>query len=423
MHFMEYTLGACTDSKCSDFAQNQRMFWFAGRVGSTRIINSSTCMRSYLDWRRSIHASVLTVGANISSSSIGDSSNNNSSFIFISESDMTEPSFIFEDDDDDTKDDTKDEGKDAAGDDGKDDDGDNSDHSGAGAGAVANIGVNNQSGQPVVAVGNTKKQKPGIRDKLRALFKAGFSYDDIEENDDNSIFHGELITNAAKWKAYEIYVASKRPPLRKKNKRITDAMKRRYLSGDYGDDIINVIVKDWYEPNFVDNNPTKGNYILWLWSRKSSVGKTTFWEDGLSKIQTVHVLRFEHGWIEPFVPRQASAYVIDGVSQETVKNGLSLEILEAAGSGLPAVLPRRHQHIQPATSGEAFLITSNYPYNEIFDAQACEKVLATRVISIECSKRYPLFDLTNLILTANNLPERGSPLIVKPKNLRIKRRR
>lgn len=433
MNFLDYCLGSVTNAGCIEICQNEKEFWFQGRVGKTKITNSKACVDVYINWRANIHDAVATASSNIITSSssilsaVGAGSsiirrNDGTDFIdltAIGSSDnpldpdtpdfISKPTIPTEEHKDDKKEDV---GADDAVEDIVVDDDETADE-------VSEIPAKYSKKKP--SIGNTKKKVAGTRDKLRTLFKAGFSYEDIETCDENMIFHGELINNAKAWRAYEIYIAAKREPLRIKSRAIPESLRRRFKNGDYGDDIIDTFIDGWYMPNFVNHDADKGEAVIWIYGKDSSVGKTTLVTNVLSTLQKIEILKPEHGWWEKFVPRRATCYAIDGVKKETIDNGLSVEIFEAAGALLPAVLPRRHQHTQPMTSGEPWIFTSNYHYSELFPRDVIDKVFKTRVIAIEVNKKYPLWDLCNLLLLANNKKELNSPKIVKPKDLKAPR--
>ena len=280
---------------------------------------------------------------------------------------------------------------------------------------------------------NEQKEKSVINKKdgkwlqLQSLFDSGLTYKEMIGNKEKyKQYQFMLIKHKNNWAEYEQIIKSK-----KKAPKHQSAVPSLALFGEFGYDpnknsirtmhrILDAIMS-WYRPNFVQHNPEKGDFILWLWSTGSSVGKTTFWKEGLAKIgQAVLELEVEkNGWFQSFEPNSAACLVVDGYRAEHKSMGLGIRFLEIAGHGGRAILPQRNKHIQPTTMGEAILITSNAPYSDFFDADECSKVLATRVISVEVSSKYNLFGITDLLLRANGRPPLPKPQIRLPRRVTL----
>ena len=274
-----------------------------------------------------------------------------------------------------------------------------------------------------------KPRNPTQHDQIKKLMDKGITYDELisDKNGRYEKFNFLLLRYKRTWTEYEASVQRRKKPLIITSIAPTARMLAEYglddndIAGEsYGAKQIRIFLS-WFIPNFVTHSATKGEYILWLWSKKESCGKTSLWRYGINAIgQKGQVLQTEpSGWFQSYKQNHGTYLIIDGYTATDKKQGVGISFLERIGSGLKAILPKRNLHIQPYAHRLPLLITSNSHWRSLFTVDECNKKLTTRIITIEASQRYSLFNLIDLILRANGKPPRPSPTIRQPADLRI----
>ena len=265
-------------------------------------------------------------------------------------------------------------------------------------------------------------------DQIKWLLDHGRTYEDLlkssAKNKEIQHLHAELIRHANNWRDYEAVVANQRQPIKIPASAPTPVMLRKYglTKNDYNSYVMNTILKDFYQPHFVRGDPQKGEYILFLWSNVSSVGKTTFIKQGIENgcNQIVQWIQSEpNKWIQNWKPNTGTVNAIDGYTVDDKRNGINLSFFERVGMGQRCKINQRGLSTQPETNGEPLIVTSNSDYTSFFNPDECNKVLSTRIISIQLSKKHTLFPLTDLLREINGKPPLPAPVIRKPKHIRI----
>ena len=203
-----------------------------------------------------------------------------------------------------------------------------------------------------------------------------------------------------------------RGPMKRTSLRPTPELLKKYGGGpgakDRGGRLMNDFFEKWYIPNFVDHNPKKGNWILWIWSKSSNVAKTWLWKHTLPEAcnQPCQVVATEKAvWFQDFVQHGSTVFVIDGYEKADQEQGLNRKMFEAVGCGLEHPFPKRGLAVQPkSTRHECWLVTANNPMSHYFSKDDIREVLAARVQELQFSKTYPLFPIIDLLLELHGKP-------------------
>ena len=95
---------------------------------------------------------------------------------------------------------------------------------------------------------------------------------------------------------------------------------------------------------------------------------------------------------------------IDGFTAKTIKDGMSVQIIEAIGDGSTVALPSRY-NINPAECrDECLLIFSNYPPEDVFSLAEWNNVCKVRFAVIQCTEKYDFRKACDIMRRINNLP-------------------
>ena len=265
----------------------------------------------------------------------------------------------------------------------------------------------------------------GKYNEIKKLLDVGHSYSELVADKDGKYQHLSflLLTKRPIWTEYELGVQMRKPQPVIKSRMPDNAVLNRHGIFALPPPRPALIIRtfySWFRPNFVDHNATKGQFILWIWSKASSVGKTTLWRDGINAIgQKGQLLQTESGgWFQSFKMNAGTYLIVDGYTATDAKQGLGAGFLERMGCGIPAILKKRNLHTQPYAHRLPVLITSNLHWDQIFSQDICESKLARRIITIQASTTYPLFPLIDILLTSHGKQPLAAPTIFIPDDIR-----
>eukprot|EP01083_Nonionella_stella_P244868 851813_1 len=171
---------------------------------------------------------------------------------------------------------------------------------------------------------------------------------------------------------------------------------------------------DLYELILVKKIRQKGIGIVYVFGETDSY-KTSVVRRAIAPIVTVRDIQYHAGWNENALPSSSEIEFCDGLTRDTIKNGLGIAMMKHAGDQTEFIQPRRFLSVQcifnppqnvtkNRKSAVILWLNSNLAPTELFSVREWRDVLQSRCAVIQCSKQYNLRGAMDYIRQINGLP-------------------
>ena len=176
----------------------------------------------------------------------------------------------------------------------------------------------------------------------------------------------------------------------------------------------------FYNRTFCGLTVSKGHGWLHIWGPSNAL-KSFFIAKTIKSIFVTSTLVFNGGWVEGFRENGQQVLYVDGLTEETIKNGFSGQLMEhcTVGTDDRWTFPKKYSIVAPSTNGEVMVSTGNRKMLDIVGPLRYDTIVRERVCEVEVRAETNLFGLTNIIRASANLPPVPRPVVTSPNKVQF----